>query len=750
MRHRMRRFGLGLAVAVPILLSACSDSPTEVSPPGLAPVPSEAAVVLGCVPTPTAASLLTMLNQLLPRSPLRTSLIALVSALPTRSQDRIKAAVRRLIFPIQDLLFRAFYAGRLNGGTSAATFDRMLRFSEALHCYVGLTPPPYPTTTSGQDVVVGVVFPNSPRTTLVVPSEHAAVTIPQGAAPSATTIVIRNLPDSPGPLFTSLDQYPFFYEFTGTTATGQPVLFTADVTAGICPRDNLDAIDARLRLGHNVGPDFGDVEALPRPTGAVPGLDCTDLALGFAGSAPGLFAWGGWSRMTRTLAPLGRALLPEPLHAATFVVATKGVGGTTRKFSPFGVVDIFSNPGSFAPVGPAESEAEAGSTVTRTVRASSANQTPIANVPVTFETGEGNGTVLTPQPVITNAQGEASVSWLLPSGSGTYSLEASVPAIDNPPGDTDDPPAGNVLSFPDVAFDPQSVTFTATVGEQAELSIASGDEQDGFANQILTAPLVVLATQNESPAQGVLVTFQVTGGGGSITPFDTNTTGATGLAQATWILGPTPGVQTATASAGGSLVTFTANAAAAPPFRVVLQWGAAPNDLDAHLTGPLPPEDRFHVYFGNPCHPGPATGCQTAGQAVTLDRDDTDGTGPEVITVDQQVAGTYRFSVHDFTNRFATPLESPSSALAASGATVTLYLASPPPSTPNPQVFSVPNLPGTLWTVFEISGSTVTASNAMGYTSDAANGPFSVWGRAARAIQTDDAVIRSAIQRNPK
>jgi hypothetical protein len=83
---------------------------------------------------------------------------------------------------------------------------------------------------------------------------------------------------------------------------------------------------------------------------------------------------------------------------------------------------------------------------------------------VTFETEEGNGTVVTPQPVLTDADGEASVSWELPSESGDYTLTASVPAEDNPPGDTDNPPAGNVASFPDVAFDPQSLSFTATVG----------------------------------------------------------------------------------------------------------------------------------------------------------------------------------------------------------------------------------------------------------------------------------------------
>jgi hypothetical protein len=465
MRHRLRCFLVTAAVAVPLLLSACSDNPTDVSPPVLEPVRPEASVALGCVPDPTAASLLTMINGLLPRSPIRTSLIALVAALPQRRQDRIKAVVRRLIFPIQDLVFRAFYAGRLTGGTSPATFDKVLRFSEALHCYVGLTPPTYPSTTAGQDVVVGVVFPNSPTTTLAVPSAHAAVTIPQGAAPSPTTIVIQNLPDSPGPLFTTLDQYPLFYQFSGTTSTGSPVVFTTDVTLGICPRDNLDLINANLRLAHNVGPNFGDVEILPLPDAAPPGVNCTNLDVTSARSGDGLFAWGAWSRMARSLAPLGRALLPEQLHATTFALATTAVGGRKDKFSPFGIVDIISNPASFVPVGSTESQETGGSTVTRTVRVTSDNETPIAKVPVTFSTAPGNGTVVTPQPVITNAEGEATASWTLPAASGTYELDVSVPAEDNPPVETTDPPAGNVGSTPDVAFTPQTLTFTAIVGE---------------------------------------------------------------------------------------------------------------------------------------------------------------------------------------------------------------------------------------------------------------------------------------------
>jgi endoglucanase len=57
---------------------------------------------------------------------------------------------------------------------------------------------------------------------------------------------------------------------------------------------------------------------------------------------------------------------------------------------------------------------------------------------------------------------------------------------------------------------------------------------------------------------GEMVTFTVTGGGGSVTPA-TATTDATGIASTQWVLGNTPGTNTLKASRGESAVTLTAN-----------------------------------------------------------------------------------------------------------------------------------------------------------------------------------------------
>ncbi len=98
--------------------------------------------------------------------------------------------------------------------------------------------------------------------------------------------------------------------------------------------------------------------------------------------------------------------------------------------------------------------------------------------------------------------------------------------------------------------------------------------------------------------------------------------------------------------------------------RIVLTWDDEPADLDAHLKGPLPDGEQFHVYFHE-------KGNLKSKQFVRLDVDDRDGRGPETITVLGVLPGTYRYFVHDYTNRD----DPQSSQLARSGAAVKVYQA---------------------------------------------------------------------------
>jgi uncharacterized protein YfaP (DUF2135 family) len=96
--------------------------------------------------------------------------------------------------------------------------------------------------------------------------------------------------------------------------------------------------------------------------------------------------------------------------------------------------------------------------------------------------------------------------------------------------------------------------------------------------------------------------------------------------------------------------------------RVVLTWGEEPADLDAHLQGPLPDGEQFHIYFHE-------RGDLRSREFVRLDVDDRDGQGPETITVLGVLPGTYHYFVHDYTNRNRPD----GTALAASGGEVKVY-----------------------------------------------------------------------------
>jgi hypothetical protein len=175
--------------------------------------------------------------------------------------------------------------------------------------------------------------------------------------------------------------------------------------------------------------------------------------------------------------------------------------------------------------------------------------------------------------------------------------------------------------------------------------------------------------------------------------------------------------------------------------RIVLQWGRTPTDLDAHLTGPDPAGGRFHVFF-----PAGSRGALAAPPFAALDVDDVSSFGPETITITQLSSGTYRYSVHDFTNRNSAT----STALANSGAQVEVYIAGG-----FVRRFLVPpGRAGTLWTVFELSGAsiegaTITERNQMGFAEDPGailgRSPGAPAGRSASA-SSDAAVIGRSIR----
>ena len=141
--------------------------------------------------------------------------------------------------------------------------------------------------------------------------------------------------------------------------------------------------------------------------------------------------------------------------------------------------------------------------------------------------------------------------------------------------------------------------------------------------------------------------------------------------------------------------------------RIILTWGENPHDLDSHLTGPsYSGEGRFHLYYP---YAETYDGSPESGH-ISLDLDDVSSYGPETTTIYARFRGTYRFSVHDYTNRGS----STSVTMSNSSAKVRVVSESG-----TQEFYITPNTPATLWTVFEIDGETgvLTAKNEYSFES---------------------------------
>lgn len=171
------------------------------------------------------------------------------------------------------------------------------------------------------------------------------------------------------------------------------------------------------------------------------------------------------------------------------------------------------------------------------VVATDSNGSPAKGIGVAF--GPSGIGVASPSSPVTDATGRVAVTWALDTVAGTDTL--LVTALD---------PTASLDLITDTVY------ATATAGPAVNLIKRAGDQQTGTHGAALADSLTVWVTdQYRNPISGVVITWAVTGGGGTVHP-GTSTTGATGVASTQWILGPTPGANTATAAATG-LTTMT-------------------------------------------------------------------------------------------------------------------------------------------------------------------------------------------------
>ena len=115
--------------------------------------------------------------------------------------------------------------------------------------------------------------------------------------------------------------------------------------------------------------------------------------------------------------------------------------------------------------------------------------------------------------------------------------------------------------------------------------------------------------------------------------------------------------------------------------RVVLHWNQNPQDIDSHLAYP-----GSHIYFE-----------RKTGTLANLDVDDTDGYGPETITVEKKADGKrYVYAVHNYSDMSQTSSHSLS---AISNAKVFVYIGN---TLIKSYLVPKDNSAGNLWVVFMI------------------------------------------------
>ncbi len=186
---------------------------------------------------------------------------------------------------------------------------------------------------------------------------------------------------------------------------------------------------------------------------------------------------------------------------------------------------------------------------------------PISGVTVTFSDGGSGGTFGSPT-TVTGSNGQASSTYT-PTTSGTLTITASSPGY-------------------------TSGIFTETItASNPTLTATAGNNQTGSAGTTLPVALTVTATQGGNPVQGVTVTFNDNGAGGTFgTP--TAVTGSNGTASSTYTLPSTAKTISITASATGyTSATFTETSTSSVASIAVVSGGKQSGVVGTTLPKPI-------------------------------------------------------------------------------------------------------------------------------------------------------------------
>jgi adhesin/invasin len=322
---------------------------------------------------------------------------------------------------------------------------------------------------------------------------------------------------------------------TATAGSLAPVTFTATgVTGpGIMTLTAGGNQTATVNTAVSIAPSVTIKDAHNNP---VVGATVTFAVASGGGSITG----GTTTTNTSGVATLGSWTLGTTAGTNTLTASSSGVSGSPLTITATGTADVAQtmtlNAGS-------NQTANAGTTVPTppSVLVKDQFNNPVSGVAVSFTVASGGGST-TGSAATTNASGIAAVgSWKLGNAPGTNTLTASSAAV-----------AGVTITF----------TATGTVGPAATIALFLGDGQTAPAGTAVpTQPSVTVRDAVGNPVSGVTVTFAVTSGGGSAAGLSPSTDGSGVATVGNWILGPTAGQNTLTASSpglSGSPVLFTA------------------------------------------------------------------------------------------------------------------------------------------------------------------------------------------------
>jgi hypothetical protein len=250
------------------------------------------------------------------------------------------AGARRGVFRIIDLLLQRLEDEDLdnpNGASPPTTEQALGELIARLLAFVDLSGGPIPPGAFEDEGAFAFCGPGG--CVIVTGDGFAGVSVPPGALDHGLFIAISKLPNSPGPLPTDLDQYPFFYEFKilpeeelseTFEVVGPAAGFNDDVSVALCVLDNPPhplgappSVVPDLALAHTDESGEGIEILPPGPSGFI---DCT--------GANTALRSGPWSLF---VASLFRPVTPRLLYAAP-----GDIGGQASSFSPFGAVDTTS------------------------------------------------------------------------------------------------------------------------------------------------------------------------------------------------------------------------------------------------------------------------------------------------------------------------------------------------------------------------------------------------------------------------